>query len=57
MNKKKLYKEIIKQLEDGYHPADVYEELVDEHGNLSKNTIFETVVKAYNAINNKAVTA
>jgi len=57
MNKKKLYSKVIELLEEGNHPADIYEELVDEYGNLRKNMIFETVMEAYSAFSKRAVTA
>jgi uncharacterized protein (DUF433 family) len=42
--KNKFYKKITEELESGNHPADVYEDLADQYGNLEKNEIFEAIV-------------
>jgi len=47
MLKKEIKEIVINLLDDEEHPADVYEDLADQYGNLRKNDIFEFIAREY----------
>ena len=47
MLKREIKEIVINLLNEGEHPADVYEDLADQYGNLRKNDIFEFIAKEY----------